>query len=305
MELRHLRYFLAVANEGNVTRAAASLGIQQPPLSQQIRALEAELGIELLKRLPRGVELTTAGRMFLRDARAILAEVDRAAASVVHFANGTEGRVVIGLTTSAAAHALAPAIIRALRNAYPSIHLDHRGGNAAELTDAVARGHLDVAIIRAPVAHPPGVDFHHLLDEPLLAIVPVDHPLVAGQARAQPAISLRALRDEGFILVRRPGAPGMYADLLAACGKLGFAPRIVTEVDRMLTNISLVAAGLGVSVVPQSMRGFHQESVAYRPLKDAPQLVAPMTLVHRRAETNPAAQHLVALARKMASAYPH
>jgi len=300
MELRHLRYFLAVAEEGNVTRAAERLGIAQPPLSQQIRMLEAELGIALFKRLPRGVELTSGGRMLLRDARGILSDVDLAASRAVRVAAGTEGNLVLGLTTSAAANAWVPAIIRAFHRAYPSVHLEHREGNAAQLTESVAQGAIDVGILRSPVSYPSELVFHPLLKETMLAIVPKGHRVLSGKARPVASIALRALRDDGFILVRRPGAPGMYADLLTACGMAGFAPRIAAEVDGMLTNISMVAAGLGVSVVPSSMRGFHAESVAYLGLREASQLVAPMTLVCRRAEANPASAHFVALAQTMA-----
>lgn len=300
MDLRHLRYFVSVADEGSVTRAAEQLGIQQPPLSQQIRSLESELGIDLFKRLPRGVELTAAGRLFLRDARAILADVERATDRVAHYRQGFEGRVVIGMTASAAAHPFVPTVIRAYRKANPTIDIEHVETNAASLTDALARGAVDVAFVRAPVSHPAGMMFHRLLDEPMLAIVPADHHAISEFER-RPSIRLKALRDEGFILVRRPGAPGMYADLLTACARLGFAPRIVAEVDRMLTNISLVAAGFGVSAVPASMSGFHSHNVAYCTMRDAPQLKAPMTLVYRRGETNLPVDHLIQMTRKLAS----
>src|SRR4051812_20067635 len=203
MELRHLRYFLAVAEEGNVTRAAERLGIAQPPLSQQIRMLEAELGIALFKRLPRGVELTSGGRMLLRDARGILSDVDLAASRAVRVAAGTEGNLVLGLTTSAAANAWVPAIIRAFHRAYPSVHLEHREGNAAQLSESVAQGSIDVGILRSPVSYPSELMFHPLLKETMLAIVPKGHRVLSGKARPVASIALRALREDGFILVRR------------------------------------------------------------------------------------------------------
>jgi DNA-binding transcriptional LysR family regulator len=182
------------------------------------------------------------------------------------------------------------------------VSLDVRESNAAELSDWVAKGTLQAAIFRAPVSRPTGVAFYSLLQEPMLLVLPVRHPLAAARKSAATAISLRALRDEGFILVRRPGAPGMYADFISACREQGFTPRIVAEVDRMLTNICLVAAGFGISVVPTSMRGFHAESVAYCPLRNS-HLAAPMTLAYREQETNPAAMHFIALGKTLAKAW--
>ena len=302
MELRHLRYFMAVADAGSMTRAAEQLGIQQPPLSQQIKALEGELKTQLFKRVARGVELTIAGAAFRYDVQTILRQVELAASRAASIAVGVEGSIAVGFSTSAAAHALVPRLIHAFRDAHPGVSLDVRESNAAELSDWVAKGTLQAAIFRAPVSRPTGVAFYSLLQEPMLLVLPVRHPLAAARKSASTAISLRALRDEGFILVRRPGAPGMYADFISACREQGFTPRIVAEVDRMLTNICLVAAGFGISVVPTSMRGFHAESVAYCPLRNS-HLAAPMTLAYREQETNPAAIHFIALGKTLAKAW--
>jgi DNA-binding transcriptional LysR family regulator len=302
LELRHLRYFMAVADAGSMTRAAEQLGIQQPPLSQQIKALEGELKTQLFKRVARGVELTIAGSAFCYDVRTILRQVELAASRAASIAVGVEGSIAVGFSTSAAAHALVPRLIHAFRDAHPGVSLDVRESNAAELSDWVAKGTLQAAIFRAPVSRPTGVAFYSLLQEPMLLVLPVRHPLATARKSAATAISLRALRDEGFILVRRPGAPGMYADFISACREQGFTPRIVAEVDRMLTNICLVAAGFGISVVPTSMRGFHAESVAYCPLRNS-HLAAPMTLAYRELETNPAAMHFITLGKTLAKAW--
>jgi DNA-binding transcriptional LysR family regulator len=254
MELRHLRYFMAVADAGSMTRAAEKLGIQQPPLSQQIKALERELKTQLFKRVARGVELTVAGTAFRYDVQTILRQVELAASRAARIAAGVEGSIAVGFSTSAAAHALVPHLIRAFRDAHPGVSLDVRESNAAELTDWVAKGTLQAAIFRAPVSRPTDVGFYSLLHEPMLVVLPIRHALATTRKSVTSAVSLRALRDEGFILVRRPGAPGMYADFISACREQGFSPRIVAEVDRMLTNICLVAAGFGISVVPTSMR---------------------------------------------------
>jgi DNA-binding transcriptional LysR family regulator len=302
MELRHLRYFTAVAEEGHMTRAAARLGIQQPPLSAQIKALEAELGVALFTRHARGVELTPGGKVLLECAREILAIVERARGQVVRAAEGVEGGLCIGVTTSVAAHSFFADVIRAYRRAYPRVALSLRESNAADLGELMARGEVGAAMLRIPVAKLSGWVYDRLLEEDMLLALPRGHPLLKGKrlpARAR--ISLRKLAAEPFILVRRHGAPGMYAELLRACHRAGFVPHIAAEVDHMLTNVNLVAAGVGVSVVPASMSGFHPDSVAYCGLDDASGLHAPITLAHHAAERNPAAANFVVLARVRAA----
>lgn len=298
VELRHLRYFVAVAEEGSFTRAAARLHMQQPPLSQQLQALEGQLGMRLFDRLPRGVQLTAAGRAFLEDARAILASVSAAAARAARVAAGVEGRLTIGVASSAATHGIVPTVIAAFRETHPEVHIDFVEGNAASLTEALVAGRAHVALLRAPVERHPEVRFDKLLEEPMLAAVARSHPLAArAAARSRPWVTLRELGASPFILVRRPGAPGMYADLIAACEEAGFAARVAAEVGNMLTNILLVAASVGVSVVPASMRGIQGELVAYLPLRGAGRLVAPLTLVSRIDAGNPAVDAFRALAR--------
>lgn len=304
MELRHLRYFIAVAEEEHFTRAAERLQIQQPPLSQQIRALEEELGFPLFRRHPKGAALTPGGAVFLQEARAILAGVTDGMARAARAASGAEGSLSVGFTSSAAAHAMIPRIVRAYRAAWPAVRLDCREGNAAELTEALAAGTLNVAFLRQPVSRPAGLAFHCLLQEEMLLVLPTGHPALdqhakGGRGRGMPRIALQALRDEQFVLVRRGGAPGMYADLVAACERASFTPKIAVEVDRMLTNISLVAAGAGVSAVPASMRGFHEGSVVYCRIADGG-LAAPLTLACREADLPPTLVNFLAEAELLA-----
>jgi DNA-binding transcriptional LysR family regulator len=301
MELRHLRYFVAVAEERHITRAAARLGLKQPPLSQQIHALENELGIKLFTRLPRGVELTPAGQGFLEDARALLSGVERATSRARAAARGQSGRISIGLTTSASLH---PGVTRALRAyaaKYPAVSLDLHANSAAGLTEALLREEVQVAIMRASVARPADLVFEKLAQEKMLIALPAEHHLVRRRASsAQAPISLRALARERLILVRRPAAPGMYGNVIAACHKAGFTPLVVAEVEQMLTAINLVAAGVGVSLVPASIREIRQQGIVYCPVLDAPSLVAPLTLVYRRSEAQPIVTDFIALSRKLA-----
>src|SRR5579862_9283946 len=156
MELRHLRYFVAVAEEGHITRAAERLGIQQPPLSQQIRALEAELQVQLLRRKPRGVELTQAGEAFHAEARAILQQVERAVAAARRTGSGEAGHIGLGFTSSASFHPFVPRIIREFRAAYPLVALKLEESGTGELVDALVDERLDAAFVRSPIAPGPG-----------------------------------------------------------------------------------------------------------------------------------------------------
>lgn len=310
MELRHLRYFLMVAEEQHFTRAAIRLNMQQPPLSQQIRALESELGFDLFRRHPKGVDLTPGGLIFLQEARDILNRVEDAARRAAKAAQGYEGTLSIGFTSSAAAHPLTPRIIRAYREAYPGVSLLLNEDSARELTDEVAQRKLDVGILRVPVSQPHEMIFHQLFEEDMLLVLPVGHRLLGRGTRKKKGadgselmsvISIKQLADEPFILVRRNGATGMYSKLIEACENAGFTPKIAFEVERMLTNISLVAAGAGVSVVPASMNGFHRESVVYCRISARPRLVAPITLICRKEEQGPILRNFIDLAKRIAT----
>jgi DNA-binding transcriptional LysR family regulator len=307
MELRHLRYFVAVAEEGNFTRAALRLSIQQPPLSQQIRALEDELGLALFRRHPKGVDLTPAGESYLREVRIILDRVAMAGAQAAAAASGMAGLLSVGFTTSAVVHPLIPQLLHEHRVSRPRVKVQFSEGNAAALTAAVASARIDLAFIRMPVARPAGLVFHRLLDEELLLVLPAWHGLLASLPKRQPGTDLRtiplaALRDEKFILVRKPGAPGMYAVLVEACVHAGYTPEIVAEVDNMLTSISLVAAGVGVSVTPASMRGFHTDNIEYcRIDHDFPGLHAPLTLVTREQDVAPVNSYFIDQAKRLAA----
>lgn len=305
MDMRSLRYFTAVAETGHMTRAAECLGIQQPPLSQQIKALERELGVQLFRRHPRGVALTDAGRLFQAEATRLLDDMEAMRLRMKRVAEGQAGVLRVGFTSSAAAHRFVPDALRAFRHAHPCVQLQLREANAAELTEALAAGRLQAALLRVPVVRPVGLVFDTLLREPVVAALPADHPWSAATSAARTPASRRHLRaltlaqlcEDSIILVRRPGAPGLYADLLALCHAQGLLPRVVAEVDRMMTNLNLVAAGVGVSVVPASMAGVHSHAITYAPLAGCDALDAPLTLVWRESEDNLPAQQFVALLR--------
>ena len=293
MELRHLRYFLVVAEEGQFTRAALRLAMQQPPLSQQIRLLEEEIGFELFERLPRGVVLTDAGQAFAEDAQRILDGLHQSVERAVRIARGEIGTLSIGLTSSASFHPLTTEAIREFRRLHPDVGVDLTELNAAEVNERLASGLVHVAFLRKPVELPPDLSFDVLDEEPMVVVLRDDHPLVTRKLRRQPEVELRALRNEDFILVRRPGAPGMYADILSACREAGFSPNIAREVPRMLLGIKLVSTGLGVTFVPASMQRYSQVGVVYCRLKKPPALTAPLTLSFPSTMSNGAATRFV------------
>src|SRR5262245_32951143 len=213
MELRHLRYFVAVAEERHVTRAARRLGIQQPPRSQQIQALERELDVQLLHRRARGVEVTEAGRALLADARAILAHVDHALATTRRTARGEQGRIAIGFTSSAPFHPVVPRVVRAFREAHPRVSLSMEEGGSPELIDALRNERLDAVFSRTDATSTEGLAADVLLREDMVVALPKGHAL----ARGGRALPLRALADETFIVYRRGVGPGLYDAIIAAC----------------------------------------------------------------------------------------
>lgn len=298
MELRHLRYFVAVAEEGHVTRAAERLGIQQPPLSQQIQALERELDAQLFRRKPRGVELTPAGRALLEEARIILSRAEEAVAATRRAARGEAGRIGLGFTSSASFHPFVPRAIRAFREAHPLVALALEESGTVELVEALRAEAIDVAFVRSPIGAEAGLMVHPVLDEPMVVALPRGHQLAALFANPLP---LAALAGETFILYRRPVGPGLHDAIIAACDRAGFSPTIGQEAPRMLSTLSLVAAGLGVSLVPASMSRLEAEGVVYRRLDPSALLTAPLNLAYRRGEISAAVRGFVAQVRQSAS----
>ncbi len=297
MELRHLRYFVAVAEEGHVTRAAERLGIQQPPLSQQIQALERELDAQLFRRKPRGVELTPAGRALYDEARAILARTDEAIAATRRAAQGEAGRIGIGFTSSASFHPFVPRAIRAFREAHPLVALALEESGTTELVAALRAQAIDAAFVRSPVGESDDLFVRPLFDEKMVAALPSGHAL-SGVSGVLP---LAALAGETFILYRRPVGPGLHDAIIAACDRAGFSPKIGQEAPRMLSTLSLVAAGLGVTVVPASMSRLEAEGVVYRPIDPRAELTAPLNLAYRRDEISAAVRRFVALVQRSAA----
>jgi DNA-binding transcriptional LysR family regulator len=295
MDIRHLRYFLTVAEEGHITRAAERLGIQQPPLSQMIKALETELGVLLFRRKPRGVELTDAGRSLLADAQIIMAQIARAEAKLHRTARGQQGTIVVGFTSSAPFHPFLPRILRKFREEFPGVTLVLEEQGTGDLVAGLRAEEIDAAFIRSPVADAQGLSVYEILKEEMLAAMPTGHNLaIAGPKK----ISIEELSAEPFILYRRPSGPGFYDSIIAACHRAGFAPQIAQEAPRVLSTLNLVAAGLGVTIVPESLSALGMAGLTYRRLKGRPRLMAPLNLACRSVDHSAAARQFVELVRR-------
>ena len=290
MELRHLRYFIAVAEELHFGRAALSLGISQPPLSQQIQALEEELGARLFERTNRRVELSEAGRLFLDEARQVLAQVDKAADVARRAQLGELGELKIGFTASAPFTSSIPQAIFAFRQTYPAVHLALNEMTSQDVVACLEDRSILVGIMR-PLPLPDSLTAVELLRDPLIAIMRADHPLADSR---EEGLWLSALANEPFVFFPRTYGSGLHAQLLSLARAAGFSPLITQEAGEVMTIIGLVAAGLGVTVLPASYQRMRIEGVVYRTLLD-PGASSSIWLAQRKDERSPMARAFVEL----------
>jgi DNA-binding transcriptional LysR family regulator len=289
MELRHLRYFLAVAEELNFTRAAARVGIGQPPLSQQIRSLEEELGAPLFNRLPHGVELTTVGRAFLPEARAAREQADRAARAARRASRGETGRLRVGFTGSAAFRKEVPAAIRDFRKTFPDVELLLEEAPTAPLLDRLRDGDVDAAFVRPGPAESHGVNMMDLGDEPMVVALPASHRL----ARAK-AVHVTSLSGEPLVLFPRDAGPGLYDHIADACRRAGFEPTLGPVAPQLTSVANFIATGVGVSIIPESLAQIRLPGVRYRPLTGHPP-VARLALATRLDDESVVIRNFVSL----------
>ncbi|HYJ18236.1 MAG TPA: LysR family transcriptional regulator [Burkholderiales bacterium] len=289
MQLRHLRYFVTLAEELHFGRAAEKLHISQPPLSMQIRALEDELGVMLFNRTQRHVALTQAGHALLGEARQILARVEQAVLITRRAGRGEIGELAVGFI-SVADYNVLPVVLREFRRRYPLVNLTLREATTdAQVRDLVA-GRLDVGFLLPPVAEP-ALESVAILREPLIVALPEKHPLAMKPGK----LALEKLKDAPFILFPRPNAPGLYDDVVSCCKAAGFSPRVEQEAIQMQTIISLVSAELGVALIPASLTNLRRTGVVYKALRQQ----SPLTEIHlawRRGDELPALRVFVDLA---------
>jgi DNA-binding transcriptional LysR family regulator len=259
MDLRQLTYFVAVAEELSFSRAAVRVHISQPPLSRQIIKLEKELGAVLLKRSPHEVTLTEAGDALLVEARRLLAMAATVGDVVRRAHRGETGSLRIGFVGSTI-YTSVPTLLSQYRRAYPQVDVSLVQLTVARQVEMLRNDEIDVGIIRQPIKDA-ALRTHSLFKEAFMAALPIDHPL-ASQAK----VMLRALAKEDFVAFSRTEAPAIHAQLRQMCQAAGFVPNIVQEAHPMSTVVGLVAAGVGVAIVPESMQRLQVQDLVYRDL---------------------------------------
>jgi len=265
MELRHLRYFVAVAEELHFTRAAERLHIGQPPLSQQIQALEAELGVQLFERTRRQVKLTEPGKHFLQRARQILASAQAARDETVRIARGDAGELRVGFTSSLPLTHLLPMVLREYRLAYPAVRLVLGEMFTSRQFEALLEGRLDIGFARYTGSTPPeGISLREIRRDPLVLFVNQHHRLA--QAKR---VSIADLRHEDFVAYPASVGAGLIDLLHQLSRAAGFTPNVVQEVSEASTQIGLVAAGLGLAILPSPLQCVRIEGVCHVPISDA------------------------------------
>jgi DNA-binding transcriptional LysR family regulator len=291
VELRHLEYFVAVAEELHFGRAAARLRIAQPPLSQQIRKLEEELEVQLFYRTKRHVQLTEVGEIFLEEARQTLAQAARAREMAQKASRGELGRLAIGFVGSAVSEAL-PLLLVRFRERFPDVELTLRELTTSQQIRALREGRIQIGLLRPPI-NDVTLSVETLLKEPLLVALPEQHLLAARRS-----LSVETLANERFIIFPRPQGPGLYDQIISLCQQAGFSPHIVQEAIQMQTILGLVAAGLGIALIPASARHLRSGEVVYCTLQ--PSVIhVEMALAWPKDAASPVLQAFLGVAREV------
>ena len=255
-----MKYFIAVAEELHFGHAAERLHMAQPPLSQQIKKLEQELGVQLLNRTKRKVELTPAGKLFLDEARLTLQQAERAQRIAQEAERGMRGRLRIGFVTSAC-YSIVPILIRRFRQENPLIDLEMIEMTPSQQIEAMEDGTIDAGLLRPPIG-PSCMLVKTLFEEPMVVALPSDH-----RKGAETSIDLKTLAEDAFILFPRHHGPGIYDVVMKTCHEADFTPNVSYAPNEMQTLLTYVASGLGVALVPQSLSVFHPGAIVYRPLR--------------------------------------
>lgn len=291
IDIHKLTAFVAVVEESNISKAAVRLHMQQPPLTRLIKSLEQELDTALLKRLPRGVEVTEAGKALYQEAITILAHAQSIPKRVKNIAQGLEGQINIGFTNSAGLHPFLPALLRQFREQFPAVAIHLEEDSSTALTDAVINEKLDIVFLRKPAPIHAAVQSIHVLDEPLIVALPSNHPL-AGHAGP---IRLLDLEPYEFVLYRRLAGQDLFDNILANCYQAGFSPNIVQEAPRLTSSLNLIAAGIGLSIVPASIQDFWNKQIVYKALEAKKPCIAPIYAICRTQGRSIRAEHFLSL----------
>jgi DNA-binding transcriptional LysR family regulator len=282
MELRHLRYFIAVAQHLNYSEASRRLHVAQPAISQTILDLEDELGVKLLFRTRRSVQLTAAGTTFLREAEDILSRADEARRLAQRAARGEVGSLGIGFFGAASAPIL-PALVQSYRAKFPDVELHLYELNPDQQLAAFDDGRIDLGFSRPlPPERQSEFEQKTVYTDCLAVAFPESHPLAK-----QKVVRLKSLVNEPFVQFHRKGAPGLFDEVIASCRQAGFSPRIVNEPNFMATVMTLVESGLGISLIPRCVRTLNRPHVLIRPITPKSAAI-PLCAVWRKSDKNPA-----------------
>lgn len=298
MELRHLRYFVSVAENGSLTKAAQQLHMQQPPLGQQIRDLESELGVTLFTRSPRKIALNTAGERFLVDARDILERVGQAVESVRRFDKGETGQLTIGFTSSASMHALTPRFLQRFRAKFPDAQIAVEESETYELVLALRERRIDAALLHIDANRFPDLVAAALSPEDMLVAVPRKNPLAD---ESLGPLTLQMLADQSIVAYQRPDGPGIFEEVHNAFAAAGLKPVVVDEVHRIIAAINLVAAQRGITFVPASLQILHRDAVVYRQLSPGELPALPLYIAYRRGNQLALVRNFIGLTKSIAA----
>ncbi|HEY9876295.1 MAG TPA: LysR family transcriptional regulator [Candidatus Obscuribacterales bacterium] len=290
MELRHLRYFVTLAEELHFGRAAERLHMAQPPLSQQIRQMEVELGFQLFHRTKRTVQLTEAGQVFLEESLRILRQLEQAMQRGRQISRGEMGQLAIAFVASAAYNVL-PEVLRTFRAAVPGVTLQLQELTTEQQLQWLKEGRIDVGFLRPPVLDDT-FSSEIIFEEPLMVTLPVNHRLALSEK-----VSLRELVREPFILFPRSQAPGLYDQIISLCQQADFSPIVAQEAIQMQTIVSLVAAEMGIAIVPASLQNLQRTGVVYKAVEELTPKVA-IAMMWRSRDTSPATQRFLEVARQ-------
>ncbi len=290
MELRHIRYFLAVAAEASFTRAAARVGIGQSPLSQQIRDLEREVGARLFRRVAYGAELTAAGQAFFDEVRAMPEVAERAIHAALRAERGEIGRLHGGFTPSSAFNPAVTDALRTYRETHPDVQLHLTELNTTGLVAGLRDGTLDVTFLRPEAPGSQEFELRPFVEEPMLAALPASHPVAR-----QEAVTIAQLATLPLLLFPRAVGPVLFDTVMDAFRAAGLEPRMGQVVPQVASTLNFVAAAMGISIVPASMAAVRVSGVCYRPLQGATP-VARIALATRRGERRAIVRNFLACA---------
>lgn len=295
MEFRQLKYFKAVAEELNFSRAARRLNIAQPPLTRQIRSLERELGVELFYRTNRRVELTEAGNIFLGEVQCILEQIEQSALIAQRASRGEIGKLVVAFEGSSA-YDIVPTSLKTYRERFPNVELVVLGMTTGEQVQALHERQIAVGFVVPPLrGKEKEIAIEPVMQEPLVLALPEHHPLAK-----QERVKVRSLANEPFIMALHDSGCGLYDRVIAVCRRAGFSPRVRQEVNEMQVMLGFVAADLGIAILSASVRQFQRPGVVYRQLQPASPEVA-LAIIWRKDERSPALQAFLEVVKELSA----